>query len=451
IFRAYDIRGIVGDNLSDQDSYLIGQAIGTEALIQGEEQVIVGYDGRLSSPLLTKQLMQGLISTGCDVIDIGMQPTPVVYYAAHTLKTQTAVIVTGSHNPINYNGFKIMIAGDTLALEQIQALKQRIEQTNFLAGQGVITQQNIVSQYLNFIEKDIRLQKKLHVVIDCGNGVTGNIAPLLFKNLGCQVVTLYGEINGHFPNHHPDPSNPKNLIDLIARVKSEKADIGLAFDGDGDRVGIVTNQGHIIYSDKALMLFAKDVLSRNPQAQIIFDVKCSNRLTHLIKQHDGKPLMWKTGHSLIKKKMKETNALLAGEMSGHFFFKERWFGFDDGLYSAARLLEIVSQDNKTTEQLFSLFNDTISTPEITVPVVEHRKFEIIEALKNRTHWGAGKITTLDGFRIDYPKSWGLIRASNTTPMLVLRFEADDATTLIATKNIFRQQLAAVAPEITLSF
>ncbi|UVE19819.1 phosphomannomutase/phosphoglucomutase [Pseudomonas sp. LS44] len=451
IFRAYDIRGVVGETLTRETAYWVGRAVGAESLAQGEPNVSVGRDGRLSGPELVQALIQGLVEAGCEVSDIGMVPTPVLYYAANVLAGKSGVMLTGSHNPPDYNGFKIMIAGDTLANEQIQALRQRIDNNDLPSGQGSVEQVEILDRYFKQIRDDIALAKPLKVVVDCGNGAAGVIAPQLIEALGCTVIPLFCEVDGNFPNHHPDPGKPENLVDLIAKVKEEKADLGLAFDGDGDRVGVVTNTGTIIYPDRLMMLFAKDVVSRNPGADVIFDVKCTRRLGALISGYGGRPVMWKTGHSLIKKKMKENGALLAGEMSGHIFFKERWFGFDDGIYSAARLLEILSLDKRDAEHVFSAFPVDVSTPEINIQVTEESKFSLIDALQSGGQWGEGSITTLDGVRVDYPKGWGLVRASNTTPVLVLRFEGDTAEELERIQAIFRAQLNLVAPDLTLPF
>ncbi|XDY96602.1 phosphomannomutase/phosphoglucomutase [Pseudomonas benzenivorans] len=451
IFRAYDIRGVVGSSLTAETAYWIGRAVGSQSLAQGEANVAVGRDGRLSGPELMQQLIQGLLDCGCTVSDVGMVPTPVVYYAANILAGKSAVMLTGSHNPPDYNGFKIVIAGDTLAGEQIQALKARIDANDLVSGVGSVEEVEVLQRYFKQIRDDIALAKPLRVVVDCGNGAAGVIAPQLIEALGCNVIPLYCEVDGTFPNHHPDPGKPENLADLIAKVEAEQADLGLAFDGDGDRVGVVTNKGSIVYPDRLLMLFAKDVVSRNPGADIIFDVKCTRRLTPLISGYGGRPVMWKTGHSLIKKKMKETGALLAGEMSGHIFFKERWFGFDDGIYAAARLLEILSQDKRDAEQVFAAFPSDISTPEINIPVTEQSKFGLIDSLQRDGQWGEGNITSLDGVRVDYPKGWGLVRASNTTPVLVLRFEADSEQELERIKDVFRSQLQRVASDIHLPF
>lgn len=451
IFRAYDIRGVVGDTLSAETAYWIGRAIGSQSIEQGEPNVSVGRDGRLSGPELVQQLIQGLHDAGCHVSDVGLVPTPALYYAANVLAGKTGVMLTGSHNPKDYNGFKIVIAGDTLANEQIQALHERIKTNNLPSAKGSITQVNILDRYFTQIKDDIVLARKLKVVVDCGNGAAGVIAPQLIEALGCEVISLFAEVDGNFPNHHPDPGKLENLQDLIAKVNETGADLGLAFDGDGDRVGVVTNKGNVVYPDRLLMLFALDVLKRNPGADIIFDVKCTRRLTPLISQHGGRPVMWKTGHSLIKKEMKKSGALLAGEMSGHIFFKERWFGFDDGIYSAARLLEILSQESQSAEDLFETFPNDISTPEINIKVTDVTKFTIIQALEKDAQWGDAKLTSIDGVRVDYPKGWGLVRASNTTPVLVLRFEAETEEELQRIKDVFHAELKKVAPDLELPF
>ncbi|MBD8575363.1 phosphomannomutase/phosphoglucomutase [Pseudomonas syringae] len=451
IFRAYDIRGVVGDTLHAETAYWIGRAIGAQSLAENEPNVSVGRDGRLSGPELSQQLIKGLYDSGCHVSDVGLVPTPALYYAANVLAGKTGVMLTGSHNPKDYNGFKIVIAGDTLANEQIQALLQRIRSNDLPTGAGSVTQVNILDSYSSYIEKDIALARKLKVVVDCGNGAAGVIAPQLIEKLGCEVISLFEEVDGNFPNHHPDPGKLENLQDLIAKVRETGADLGLAFDGDGDRVGVVTNQGNVVYPDRLLMLFALDVLERNPGADIIFDVKCTRRLTPLISEHGGRPVMWKTGHSLIKKQMKKSGALLAGEMSGHIFFKERWFGFDDGIYSAARLLEILSQKTQDAETLFASFPEDISTPEINIKVTDVTKFSIIEALEKDAQWGDAKLTSIDGVRVDYPQGWGLVRASNTTPVLVLRFEAETEAELQRIQSVFHTELKKVAPDLELPF
>ncbi|WP_460046243.1 phosphomannomutase/phosphoglucomutase [Pseudomonas sp. S2_H01] len=451
IFRAYDIRGIVGETLTSETAYWLGRAIGAQSLAQGEPNVSVGRDGRLSGPQLVAPLIKGLHDSGCHVSDIGLVPTPALYYAANVLQGRTGVMLTGSHNPKDYNGFKIMIAGDTLANEQIQALHERIKRNQLPAGKGSVTKVDILDLYAGQITNDVVLARRLKVVVDCGNGAAGVIAPQLLEALNCEVIPLFCEVDGNFPNHHPDPGKLENLQDLIAKVKETGADLGLAFDGDGDRVGVVTNTGSVIYPDRLLMLFARDVVKRNPGADIIFDVKCTRRLIPLIQEYGGRPVMWKTGHSLIKKKMKESGALLAGEMSGHIFFKERWFGFDDGIYSAARLLEILSQETLSAEELFQTFPNDLSTPEINIKVTETSKFSIIEALERDAQWGNANLTSIDGVRVDYPKGWGLVRASNTTPVLVLRFEAETEAELQRIKDVFHAQLKNVAPDLELPF
>ena len=451
IFRAYDIRGVVGKTLSAATAYWIGRAIGAQTCAEGEPQIAVGRDGRLSGPLLVEPLIQGLVDAGCRVSDLGLVPTPALYYATHVLAGTSGVMLTGSHNPPDYNGFKVVIAGDTLAEAQIQALLARIQHNDLAQGEGDVERVDILPRYFQRIVTDIRLAKPLKVVVDCGNGVAGVIAPQLFEALGCEVVPLFCEVDGHFPNHHPDPGKPENLADVIAAVEATGADLGLAFDGDGDRVGVVTHRGTIVYTDRLLMLFAQDLLSRNPGAEVLFDVKCTRGLIPLIEQHGGRATMWKTGHSLMKKKMKQTGALLAGEMSGHLYIQERWYGFDDGLYIAARLLEILSHAPVDADTLFAGFPDAISTPELHVDVTDEGKFCIIDALRHDADWGDARLTCIDGIRVDYPHGWGLVRASNTTPMLVLRFEADDDAELQRIKAVFRAQLLKVEPGLHLPF
>lgn len=451
IFRAYDIRGIVGETLSAEAVQVIGRAIGSEAAERGTKSICIGYDGRHSSPELADALAHGIMSTGCDVIHVGAVPTPVLYFATHELQTGSGVMVTGSHNPANYNGLKIMLGGETLSGDAIQKLYQRTQTGDFADGQGSQSSEDVRRAYLDRIVGDIAVAAPLKVVVDAGNGIAGELAPMLVEELGCEVVPLYCEVDGDFPNHHPDPGKPANLEDLIARVKEEKADIGLAFDGDGDRLGVVTNTGKIIWPDRLLMLFARDVVSRNPGADVLYDVKCSRRLAGVISEAGGRPIMWKTGHSLMKAKMKETGALLAGEMSGHIFFGERWYGFDDGLYSAARLLEILGIEDRHSDEVFEDFPEDISTPELNVEVTESSKFAIIERLSQDGNFGDGNISTIDGIRVDYSDGWGLCRASNTTPVLVLRFEAENDQGLERIKDIFREQLKMAAPDITADF
>lgn len=451
IFRAYDIRGIMGQTLDANTAYWIGRAIGSESIARGEARIVLGRDGRLSGPELHEAAARGVVDTGCTVFDIGMVPTPLVYFATHQLEATSGIMITGSHNPPDYNGFKIVIAGETLSGERITALYERISSGNLVSGSGALQQVDMLPQYLDYITEDVAMGNHLSVVVDCGNGAAGIVAPQLLEKIGYNVIPLYCEVDGTFPNHHPDPGKPENLQDLIRKVQETGANLGLAFDGDGDRLGVVTNTGEIIFPDRLMMLLAKDVVSRNPGADVIFDVKCSRRLPALISRCGGRPVMWKTGHSLMKAKIRETGALLAGEMSGHIFFKERWFGFDDGIYAAARVLEILSMENDSVDRVFARFPVSPSTPELNIEVTEDSKFAIIESLIQSADWGNGNVNTLDGIRVDYPEGWGLIRASNTTPMLVLRFEGNDENELQRIQDLFREQLHAVAPDLPWPF
>lgn len=452
IFRAYDIRGVVGDTLTPDIVSQIGQAIGSESVSHGEPRAIVARDGRLSSPELAAALAAGLQSSGCDVIDIGLAPTPMLYFATHVLDSHTGIMVTGSHNPPDYNGLKIVLAGDTLAEEGIQRLRTRIEQGDLSSGHGTLQTRDVTADYMQRIAADLHLQRPLKVAADCGNGVAGKIVPALLRTLGCEVIEMYCEVDGRFPNHHPDPSRPENLAALIDRVASEHADVGLAFDGDGDRLGVIDSVGNIIWPDRLMMLFAADVTQRQPGATILYDVKCTRNLAGEIVHHGGRPLMWKTGHSLIKKKMKEVGAQLAGEMSGHIFFKERWYGFDDGIYSACRLLEILAADPRTSADIFQQLPNSINTPELHVKLAEGENFTFIEQLRQvATPSADATVTTIDGLRVDYADGFGLVRASNTTPVLVLRFEGNDATALGRIQEHFRAWLLQVKPELSLPF
>ena len=451
IFKAYDIRGIVNDSLTPEVVELIGQAFGSEAQKQSQQTVVIARDGRLSSPEVSEALSRGLRSTGCDVIDIGTVPTPVLYFATHLLKTATGIMITGSHNPPQYNGLKMVMAGNTLHGEMIQALLQRIQRQDFQSGSGEYKQQDVSEDYLNTICAEVKLARPLRIAVDCGNGVAGELAPELFKRMGCDVVELFSEIDGTFPNHHPDPSKPENLVDLENAIEQHQVDLGLAFDGDGDRVGIVDNKKKIIWPDRQMMLYAGDVLSRNPGAQIIFDIKSSNHLAKEIEKMGGEGLMWKSGHSLIKAKMKETGALLAGEMSGHIFFKERWYGFDDGLYSAARMLEILSKKDQPADQVFATLPDSFNTPELQIQFKEGEHYQFMDKLKAVADFGDADISTIDGIRVNYDYGWGLIRPSNTTPCLVLRFEADTKDGLKKVQEKFRQQILNVDNSLQLEF
>ena len=447
IFRAYDIRGIVDEQLSDAMLYHIGLAVGTQVKRNGEDSIAVGADGRLSSPRLSQALMAGLADTGRRVLNLGAVPTPVLYFGVKTLGTASGIMLTGSHNPSNYNGCKIVIGGHTLANDSIIALYDLIKLQDYELGIGAIEEHIIDQVYRDRIDSDVKLARPLKVVLDAGNGIAGDIAPKLFKQLGCDVIPLFCEVDGNFPNHHPDPGKPANLVDLQAAVAKHKADIGLAFDGDGDRVGVITETGQMIYPDKLLMLFAEDVISRNPRAEIIYDVKCTRLLEPFIQSKGGVPTMWKTGHSLIKSKMIETGALLAGEMSGHIFFKERWYGFDDGIYSAVRLCEILASTSESASAMFRRFPEDVSTPEINIQVTEEEKFDLVTQLQS-AHFPTGKVSTIDGIRVDYVDGWGLVRASNTTPVLVLRFEGQNQAVLQRIKEEFQHHLYAVDTKLT---
>jgi len=441
IFKAYDIRGIVEKELTPEVVKLIGMAIGSESITQGERGIVVGRDGRLTGPMLSESLISGLIESGCHVVDIGMVPTPLVYFATYTKGASSGVMVTGSHNPPEYNGFKIMIAGETLAADKIQNLYSRIVNQEFSSGSGSSTSINIDQDYMDTIKSDIVLERELNIVVDCGNGIAGNIAPKLFESLGANVTKLFCLVDGRFPNHHPDPSNPKNLKDLIKEVIDTGADLGLAFDGDGDRLGLVDNNGNVIWADRQMILYSRDVLSRKPGAKIIFDVKCSSLLPKDISEHGGEPIMSRTGHSFIKNKLKETDAELGGEMSGHIFFKDRWYGFDDALYTAARLLEIISKTDKTCAEIFAELPSSVSTPEINIHFDKQgQQYDAMDALYKNVDFPGAEINTLDGVRVDYENCWGLVRASNTTPCLVLRFEGRDKEALNSIKSQFKDWL-----------
>ncbi len=441
IFKAYDIRGIVEKELTPEVVKLIGLAIGSESIAQGERGIVVGRDGRLTGPTLSESLISGLIESGCHIVDIGMVPTPLVYFATYTKGASSGVMVTGSHNPPEYNGLKIIIAGETLSADKIQNLYSRIVNQEFFSGSGSSTSINIDQDYMDTIKSDIVLDRELNIVVDCGNGIAGNIAPKLFESLGARVSKLFCLVDGRFPNHHPDPSNPENLKDLIKEVVDTGADLGLAFDGDGDRLGLVDNNGNVIWADRQMILYARDVLSRKPGAKIIFDVKCSPLLPKDISEHGGEAIMSRTGHSFIKNKLKETDAELGGEMSGHIFFKDRWYGFDDALYTGARLLEIISKTSKTCAEIFSEFPGSVSTPEINIHFDEQgQQYDAMETLCNSVDFPDAEINTLDGVRVEYENCWGLVRASNTTPCLVLRFEGNDKEALKSIKKRFKDWL-----------
>ncbi|MEK9134381.1 MAG: phosphomannomutase/phosphoglucomutase [Pseudomonadota bacterium] len=451
IFKAYDIRGIVGKTLTPEIVERIGQALGSEALASKQKRFVIGRDGRLSGPELSAALARGIARGGCDVVDIGMVPTPVVYFAIQHLGAGSGVAVTGSHNPPDYNGLKMVIGGVTLSGDLIQQLRARILNNDLTSGQGTISSADVRAAYLDRVTSDVKLARPMRVAVDCGNGVAGELAPQLLKRLGCQVTELFCQIDGTFPNHHPDPSKPENLEDLIAEIKKGGYDVGLAFDGDGDRLGVIAPDGHVIWADRQMILYARDVLSRHPGGEIIYDVKCSRTLDTEIRKAGGKATMWKTGHSFIKAKLRESGALLAGEMSGHIFFKERWYGFDDGLYTAARLLELLSRDPRPTQDIFASLPNTLNTPELNLKFAEGEHFTVIKELVQRARFPDAKLTTIDGLRADFNDGFGLVRASNTTPVLVFRFEGDNKEALERIQKRFRDLVHSARPGITLPF
>ncbi len=451
IFREYDIRGEVGKTLNEDIVYALGRSIGSEAYARGEQKILVARDGRISSPQLHHALIEGLISSGRDVVDLGLVPAPVLYFAIGSLKVRSAVMLTGSHNPPQHNGLKIVLAEDTLYGRDIKALYTRIKENDFLSGKGGRKELEFEQNYLEKLVSDIALDKPLKVAVDCGNGVTGNLLPRLLQALGCEVLALHTEIDGNFPNHHPDPNKAENLQDLIEMVQSENADLGIAFDGDGDRLGVVDSSGKIIWTDRVMMLLASDVLSRNFGAEVLFDVKCSRYLADVIKQNQGIPVMWKTGHSLMKAKMRETGALLGGEGSGHVYIKERWNGFDDAIYAAARVLELIARDTRTSADIFAGFPEGFSSQEINLPVPDKVKFKLIDALSNKVTFEGANINSIDGIRAEFEQGWFLIRASNTTPSVVVKFEADNEAALERMKNVLKEQLNIVAPKLKVNF
>ena len=455
IFKAYDIRGIIDATLDPSIAKLIGQSFGSEMRELGESDIVIGRDGRLSGPGLIEALTEGLLSTGINVIDLGMVATPMVYFAAnHTIDGKTpksGIMITGSHNPPNYNGFKMVLGTAAIYGEKIQELRKRIETKQFATGQGIRSTFDIFPMYLNSIVGDIKIARPMKIAVDCGNGVGGAFAGKLFRALGCEVQELFCEVDGHFPNHHPDPAHIENLQDLIKNLQTSNNELGLAFDGDADRLGVVTKDGQVIFPDRQMMLFAKDVLSRNPGGQIIYDVKCTRNLATWVTQHGGEPIMWKTGHSLVKAKLKETGAPLAGEMSGHIFFKDRWFGFDDGLYTGARLLEILSKEKNPSDTLNNLPN-AICTPELQLACAEGEPFTILESIKANARFAtANSINTIDGVRVEYADGFGLARPSNTTPVVVMRFEADTEAAIARIQAEFKLALMAAKPDAKLPF
>jgi len=451
IFRAYDIRGIVDESLFPDTVYQIGRAIGSMAGDQGEQTVIIGRDGRNSSESLAEALARGLSASGRDVVDIGLVPTPVLYFATHFLGSNSGVMVTGSHNAPEYNGLKVVLAGESLSADQIQDIYRRIVEDNLNSGQGTINRQDLVPDYINRITEDVQLLGSLKLVIDCGNGAASVVAPALFRALGCEVTDLYCEVDGDFPNHHPNPGDPENMRALIKKVREQGADLGVAFDGDGDRLGVVDSQGRIIWPDRLLMLLARDVLLRHPGVDVIYDVKSSRNLAGEILTYGGRPIMWKSGHSLVKAKMRETGALLAAEMSGHIYFKDRWYGFDDGLYSCGRLLEVLSAEGLESADVFSQFPENVATPEFYAPTDEGENFKLMDALSSQGQFPGAKLVTIDGIRAEFEDGWGLARPSNTSPALVFRFEADGEAALARIQGLFREQFAAIAPDLQMPF
>ena len=455
IFKAYDIRGIIDQTLDAEVACWIGKAFGTEMRERGEDVLVIGRDGRLSGPELIEALTEGLLSTGVDVIDLGMVATPMVYFGAnqviHGRSPKSGIMITGSHNPPNYNGFKMVLGSAAIYGEQIQGLRTRILAKQFASGIGKRSTFDIFPLYLNRIVSDVKLARPMKIAVDCGNGVGGAFAGKLFRALGCEVEELFCEVDGHFPNHHPDPAHLENLQDLIKNLQTTDNELGLAFDGDADRLGVVTKDGQVIFPDRQMMLFAKDVLRRNPGGQIIYDVKCTRNLASWVREHGGEPLMWKTGHSLVKAKLKETGAPLAGEMSGHIFFKDRWFGFDDGLYTGARLLEILSKELNPSDTLNQLPN-AICTPELQLACAEGEPFAVLEHIKaNSTFASSVSVNTIDGVRVEYADGFGLARPSNTTPVVVMRFEADSDEAIARIQAEFKLALLAAKPDAALPF
>jgi phosphomannomutase/phosphoglucomutase len=459
LFKAYDIRGVVDDTLTEEAAFLIGRALASAAFARGETTFVVGRDGRLSGPKLEKALIDGLQKSGADVIDLGMVTTPMVYFGVATKDIGCGVMVTGSHNPPEYNGLKMVMSGEALHGDSILEIYQRILSQDFVDGEGSYEEFDIASDYIERIARDITLAVPLRIAIDCGNGVAGPTATRLFKRLGCEVVELYCDVDGSFPNHHPDPADPNNLRELMRVVQEGASEIGLAFDGDGDRLGVIDKTGRVIYPDRQLILFSQDMLKRNPGASVIFDVKCSRTLARAIEDAGGTALMWKTGHSLIKAKLRETGAPLAGEMSGHMFFKERWYGFDDGLYAGARLLEILAREKslgRTPSSVLEALPDSETTPELHVQLKEGENHDVIDRLQRGAkdlfaNANAKRIHLVDGVRVDYLDGFGLARASNTTPVIVLRFEGDDRAALIRIQEDFRRVLTQVEPSIKLPY
>lgn len=451
IFKAYDIRGIVDDTLTVDITKKIGQAVGSEVIKNGGKSIVIGRDGRLSGPMLSEALADGLRASGVDVIDVGVAPSPVVYYSSYSKGIPSCIAITGSHNPPDYNGFKMVVEGTTLSAERIQDLKRRILEEDLESGNGAYEAQPIIDDYIKRITDDVQAARPMKIVIDCGNGVAGATAPRVFKEIGCEVIELFSEVDGTFPNHHPDPSQIENLQDLIRTVQAEGAELGLAFDGDGDRLGVITAKGEIVWPDRQMILFARDILQRNPGSEIIYDVKCSRNLPVEIEAAGGQPTMWRTGHSFIKAKLKETGAALAGEMSGHIFFKERWYGFDDGVYAGARLIELLSKLPQTPQEIFDALPNSINTPELRIEFAEGEHYAFMDKLKASADFKDAQVSKIDGLRVDYQDGFGLIRPSNTTPILVLRFEADSDAAIARIQAEFKSLIQQIDPAVNTPF
>ena len=446
IFRANDIRGIAYEDLTQEVVFALGQALGSESIKRNQNNFIIGRDGRISSPQLFAWLSEGVLSTGCNVIDIGIVPSPVFYHSTFNLNSSSGVVITGSHNPADYNGFKILFENRSTSSEEIQAIKQKIIEKDFISGKGKIHSTDIVESYINAITNDVSLLHPLNISIDCGNGAAGVVAERVYKSLGCQVEGLFCDLDGKFPNHHPDPSRPENVIDLIQSVKENNSDIGLAFDGDADRLGVISPSGEMIFPDMQMILFSEHILKKNPDSKIVFDVKCSKLLEEAILKLNGTPIMSKTGHTFIKSMIRENGAILGGEMSGHIFFNDRWPGFDDGVYAGARMLEILSYSEE--ENIFDALPKLISTPEINLATSDEEKFRIIDEFKKMSSFENAKIIDIDGIRVEFDSGWGLLRASNTSPVLVLRFEANSSNELTNIKNRFKDTLHKIDPSLT---
>lgn len=451
VFRAYDIRGIVNEQFDEDAFYSIGLAISCRLQDLKRNKIILARDGRLTSERLAKALQQGLLDSGIDVLDLGAVATPIMYYATNVLDVDSGLIVTGSHNPANYNGVKIVLAGKTCVQADIDTLFALVESGKKQQGKGQYSTMDIIPNYLQRIVGDIKLQRPLKVVIDCGNGIGGPVIPQVISALGCEIIPIYCDVDGHFPHHHPDPTVEKNLHDLKQAVRDNQADLGIAFDGDADRLGVVTNKEEVIWPDRLLMLYARHLLEKNKGATIVFDVKCSSHLSDVIEQSGGKAKMCPTGHSIVKAVMREEDAALAGEMSGHLFFKDRWYGFDDALYSACRLLEILSTNNLSVSEQFAAIPNSINTPEIKIPIADDQKFSFMQRFCEQAQFPDAQLITIDGLRVEFAYGWGLLRASNTTPCLVARFEADDETGLEKIQTLFRHQLRNVDKKLAISF